>query len=320
MYNYKEKGITKIPFSCMKKRKDKNMIKTLDEFYRDLGASESSGRYNVVNRYGYAGKYQMGEQAMVAAGYYKPKNKYNNDWTGQFTGQDGIYSLQNFLNNPKAQENAQVAFKRAQWNELINKGATRYLGQNIKGINITASALLAGAHLKGSDTVALFLKSGGKIDLPDKNGVKVSDYMKKFQNYDVAPITNKEYQPPEQKDIFNNIKYQYGGLYHIPSPYETEQEINNKILQNIQNPLGLPTGFATPVGHIYTREDLKNMSKEEFVQNEKAIMKQLKERGIPTRDELEKQKSSSRGRSNSDSDADGGHWVTINGNHVLMKD
>jgi len=54
--------------------------------------------------------------------------------------------------------------------------------------------------------------------------------------------------------------------------------------------------------------------------NEKAIMKQLKERGIPTRDELEKQKSSSRGRSNSDSDEDGGHWVTINGNHVLMKD
>ena len=83
---------------------------------------------------------------------------------------------------------------------------------------------------------------------------------------------------------------------------------------------GLPTGFATPVGHIYTREDLRNMSKEEFVQNEKAIMKQLKERGIPTRDELEKQKSSSRDRSNSDSDSDGGHWVTINGNHVLMKD
>lgn len=46
----------------------------------------------------------------------------------------------------------------------------------------------------------------------------------------------------------------------------------------------------------------------------------IKERGIPTRDELEKQKSSSRGRSNSYSDSDGGHWVTINGNHVLMKD
>ena len=51
--------------------------------------------------------------------------------------------------------------------------------------------------------------------------------------------------------------------------------------------------------------------------NEKAIMKQLKERGIPTRDELKKQ-SSSRGSSNSDSN--GGHWVTINGNHVLMED
>mgnify|MGYP006916104275 CR=1 FL=1 len=85
-------------------------------------------------------------------------------------------------------------------------------------------------------------------------------------------------------------------------------------------PNGFPTGFAAPTGHVFTREDLRNMSKEEFVHNENAIMKQLKERGIPTRDELEKQKSSSRGHSNSGSNTDGGHRVTINGNHVLMKD
>ena len=57
MYNTKEKGILTIPFSCMKEKKGKNMIKTLEEFYRDLGMSESSGRYNVVNPYGYLGKY-----------------------------------------------------------------------------------------------------------------------------------------------------------------------------------------------------------------------------------------------------------------------
>ncbi len=84
------------------------------------------------------------------------------------------------------------------------------------------------------------------------------------------------------------------------------------------NTNGVSTGFATQIEHVFTREDLRNMSKEEFTQNEKAIMKQPKERGIPTRDELKKQKSSA--KNSSDSDSDGGHWVTINGNHVLMKD
>ena len=41
-------------------------------------------------------------------GYYrKPSGNYNNDWTGQFTGKDGVYSVKYFLNNSVAQENAQ---------------------------------------------------------------------------------------------------------------------------------------------------------------------------------------------------------------------
>ena len=128
-------------------------------------------------------------------------------------------------------------------------------------------------------------------------------------------IANKVVQKMKSGELITNLedkrKFE---KQELKLPYTPTRSIGG-IQSN-----GLPTGFATPVGHIYTREDLKNMTKEEFVQNEKAIMKQLKERGIPTRDELEKQKSSSRDRSNSDSDSDGGHWVTINGNHVLMKD
>ena len=37
------------------------MIKTLDDFYKDLGIREASGRYYIVNDFGYLGKYQMGE-------------------------------------------------------------------------------------------------------------------------------------------------------------------------------------------------------------------------------------------------------------------
>ena len=71
-------------------------LKTVDEFYKDLGMRESGGNYGAENRLGYLGKYQMGEQALVEAGYYKKDVKsykdYNNDWKGTFTGKDGVFS------------------------------------------------------------------------------------------------------------------------------------------------------------------------------------------------------------------------------------
>ena len=138
-------------------------MKTLQEFLNDLGARESGGDYKAFNRYGYAGKYQMGEMALIDCGYYKkPSKKYNNDWSGIFIGKDGVNSIQDFLNNPTAQENAQLIFKKKQWNYLKAVGADKYLGQNINGYIITASGLLAGAHIKGVGSVLDYLKSGGK--------------------------------------------------------------------------------------------------------------------------------------------------------------
>ena len=74
-------------------------MKTLQQFLNDLGARESAGNYKAFNRYGYAGKYQMGEAALIDAGYYrKPSRRYNNDWSGEFLGKDGVKSIQDFLN------------------------------------------------------------------------------------------------------------------------------------------------------------------------------------------------------------------------------
>ena len=49
------------------------MTKTLEKFFEDLGFRESGGDYKVVNNIGFLGEYQMGEMALVDAGYYKPK-------------------------------------------------------------------------------------------------------------------------------------------------------------------------------------------------------------------------------------------------------
>ena len=163
-------------------------MKTTKDFLNDLGARESGGNYKAFNKYGYAGKYQMGESALIDAGYYKKNGNYNNDWRGVFTGKDGVHSIQDFLNNPKAQENAQIVFKKRQWAYLKALDAHRYVGQIINGYKITESGLLAGAHLKGAGAVSTYLRSGGRIAQKDAFGTSVETYIKKFAGYNVDKL------------------------------------------------------------------------------------------------------------------------------------
>ncbi|MBO5737820.1 hypothetical protein J6R97_00600 [bacterium] len=106
-------------------------------------------------------------------------------------GKDEVYSIQDFLNNPRAQENAQIVFKKKQWNYLKAVGADNYLGLIIKDFMITPSGLLAGAHLKGAGSVIQYLKSGGENLLKDGFGTSIESYIKQFANYDVSEITGK---------------------------------------------------------------------------------------------------------------------------------
>lgn len=164
-------------------------MKTLEQFLNELGMKESGGNYKAFNKFGYAGKYQMGERALIDAGYYcKPSRKYNNDWSGKFLGKDEIWSIRDFLNNPKAQENAQKIFKKKQWGYLKAVGADKYLGLIINGILITPSGLLAGAHLKGAGSVIKYLKSNGQIIEKDGFNTSIEDYLREFSNYDVKEL------------------------------------------------------------------------------------------------------------------------------------
>ena len=164
-------------------------MKTYKDFLNDLGARESGGNYQAFNKYGYAGKYQMGEAALIDAGYYKKASKiYNNDWSGVFTGKDGINSIQDFLNSPQAQENAQICFKKCQWRYLKALGADKYINKIINGYTITQSGLLAACHLKGAGSVAKYLNSNGKINEKDAFKNSVENYLKQFAGYDVKEL------------------------------------------------------------------------------------------------------------------------------------
>ena len=101
--------------------------------------------------------------------------------------------------------------------------------------------------------------------------------------------------------------------------FKTSNNLNN-------NSTKLNAGIEVNVDkngqRLFTPEEIGKMSTKEFQANESAIMKQLREKGIPTKAQVESKSKSSNGSSKSDSGSSSsdGRWVTINGNHVLLKD
>lgn len=164
-------------------------------FLHALGGQETKGQENpyfCMNKYGYVGRYQMGEQAMVEMGIYSKKGKnYNNDWSGVFKkNKYGITSLWDYRNSPEKQEMLQIDYKKRDWEFIKKKGLLSYVGENINGVVITESGMLAGAHLVGAGGLSRFLKSDGKDDVKDRTGTPVSKYLEQFAGYDVSDITN----------------------------------------------------------------------------------------------------------------------------------
>lgn len=86
----------------------------------------------------------------------------------------------------------------------------------------------------------------------------------------------------------------------------------------IQNNFPNFNSNGTDLNKIFTREDIAKMSNDDFIRNEKAIMQQLKEIGIPTNQELKVYKNQTASKNNQSSK--NGHWVTIKGNHVFIDD
>lgn len=76
---------------------------------------------------------------------------------------------------------------------------------------------------------------------------------------------------------------------------------------------------------VFTREEIQNMTTDEYLKNEKAIDYQLKTIGVPYEKDIKtKQNNSSNKSGNKKSssflNSGNGRWVTINGNHVFIDD
>jgi len=139
-------------------------IKSDYELFLDaVGHQESGNRYNVVNRYGYMGKYQFGKSTLKTL-----KIKV---------------TRQEFLNDTFLQEYAMhkhLLYNKKRLDKYINK----YEGQIVNDILVTESGLLAAAHLCGAGSVKKWFRTGKIAE--DGNGVTITSYMKRFGGYDLS--------------------------------------------------------------------------------------------------------------------------------------
>ena len=138
------------------------IIKNMDLFLNDLGHRESGNRYDVVNQFGYMGKYQFGKSTLRTLKIKVTKEA--------------------FLNSPDLQEYAMEQNLIYNKKKLL-KYIKLYEGETVHGILITESGILAAAHLAGPGSVRKFFRRGSEFK--DGFGTSMTSYLKEFSGYDL---------------------------------------------------------------------------------------------------------------------------------------
>lgn len=135
-------------------------INQQEMFLTAIGHRESSNRYDVVNKWGYMGKYQFGRKTLKNLGYEISKKE--------------------FLNSPHIQEQAMLDLLEHN-KRILRLYITTYSGTIIDGVEITESGILAAAHLGGPGNVKRYFKKGKQFK--DGNGTKLTSYLTRFSGY-----------------------------------------------------------------------------------------------------------------------------------------
>jgi|GEM_PF-4689105 len=149
-----------------------------------LGVREAGGSYeNDTNPFGYLGLYQMGEEALMDAGFYSEANPggRTNDWGGSFTGFMGVNSKYDFLHNKAAQEYAHDSFLQSNWNIMVNNGTV----DRFRAMGYSDSGILAASQFGVGNMRACSL---GTRNCADGFGTSYYEYMERFANYS-TPMT-----------------------------------------------------------------------------------------------------------------------------------
>lgn len=163
----------------------KPLQKPFKMFIDSIAFMESSDRYDIVNRFGYKGRYQLGKMVLKDL---------------------EISNRKDFLSNKKLQDTAFISLLRINKYRL-RKEIKKYVGKYVDSIYITESGILSASHLVGSKSVKKFLTQN--INTKDGNGISLKYYLKKFSNYKI-PLTAK------RKISLKSIQYKYDRKDIIP--------------------------------------------------------------------------------------------------------
>lgn len=162
-------------------------VGTYSDFLTAVGQIESGNNYSFVSWPGYLGRYQFGEEALKAVGFYNGDSTSAIDFTGSWSATAASYGVTDkasFLSHPAAQDAAMSLWTTKIVADLDTLGLRQYDGHVINGVNLTTSGLIAGAHLVGVWSLQSYLQSGGAVDPVDPNGEPVSDYIRRFNDFD----------------------------------------------------------------------------------------------------------------------------------------
>lgn len=135
-------------------------LKGHDAFLDAIGHRESGNRYEIVNSYGYMGRYQFGKSTLRGLGFNVTTDE--------------------FINSPYIQEKAMQKLLLHNRKKL-RKFIEEYEGEVVHGVLITESGVLAAAHLAGAGNVRKFFRKGYEFE--DGYGTKMTSYMIQFNGY-----------------------------------------------------------------------------------------------------------------------------------------
>ena len=150
-----------------------------EAFLNKLGYYESRNKYNVMNSYGYMGRWQMGHMALIDIGFMTNSTTYS-----ATAAKFGVYSDEDFLNSPEAQDYCIQLYDKKLVKYIEYFGDQKYIGQTMWNIKITLSGLVAAAHLVGAGGLHQMLKTGEIAT--DANGSKATFYLENLAGYDLV--------------------------------------------------------------------------------------------------------------------------------------
>ena len=160
--------ISEMSIPIVEVEEESDSRKDILRFLEAIALFESNNRYDVVNPYGFLGRYQFSPTTIRHLGY----DILNED----------------FLRNARLQDEIMLAYMRENYVSL-RPYIEEYNNTNYKGMYITTSSILAGAHFAGAMGMKRFLLNrSDSIGTTDANGMTLRRYMTKFSDYNVEEV------------------------------------------------------------------------------------------------------------------------------------